>query len=148
MRRSEYEHVPLPIDELRAHNPLWLEFTPDSWPGARLDARFLWSSTTERYQFTVAVANYGTIIDWSPVQLNYPYGFANYLRVIFHDPTGRTDHVTASTLGDPVDMTIWPGPDNPAYIPYDVQPGDEYDADNPPEPWMPPLGIEQSAGAF
>lgn len=149
--RRNLETVNLPVESFREREPVWIEFAPDAWPDQRLDARFTWNPASQRYSFSLRLVGYenrrdGEILAWVPIHLDYPYfpeNLRNHLRVLFHDPTGTVEEVTPQNLGDPVEMTVWPGPESPAYEPYDVS-VDElgvYDPDDPPEPWMPPLDI-------
>lgn len=145
MDREDYERVDLPRQRLRNRQPVWIQFVPEAWPDRRLEARIFWNPTERRFHIRVDLQNYGPIIPWSPVELDQPLLFRDYFRVIFHDPTGQSARVRPRNLGNPVDMTLWPGPENPAYEPYEVGPDDPYDAENPPEPWMPPLGYAATA---
>lgn len=155
IERSEFESVNLPVDRFREKDPVWIEFASDAWPDERLQAMFFWNATTKRYSFKLHLVDYengneGKLLGWSPIQLNYPYfptELSEWVRVIFHDPTSSASRVTAGNIGDPVEMTIWPGPASPAYEPFEIPEGeeDEFDVANPPEPWMPPLGIEETS---
>lgn len=144
----EYEAIDLTytLEDREADDPMFIEFSCDAWDGYRFQAAFEFNQNMQEWFFSLSMLDFGLLIPRTVVKLDLPYAYRDYFRVIFIDQTDKHRRVGAKALGNDVEMTLWPGPDNPAYEPY--EPDDREELYESPletlqfeyEPWMRVIG--------
>lgn len=145
---DSYETVPIPTDEARDREPIWLEFVSEFWNNNRLQLRMFWNAGLGDYILwfeTVQEESLGTLVGPTRLELHRPYQYRDWLRLIFIDETDSHREIRPSRLGDSIQCTIWPGPNNPEFEEYDAEPGGPWDLVNTVEPWKPLLDYEPGA---
>ena len=111
------DRLPIPDERAKERNPIDQTYTGTyAEPRGQLRVRLDYNDVDERWQFTVAIADRGTIVPRQPAMLFHPYQFRERELFMFVDPFGRYERVTPSNLGDPVFLVVIPGPESPGFI--------------------------------
>lgn len=113
----QYGLISLPEAELLEKDPITIEKSLDSWPDHRIAVGLGYNNASTEWHFAVYLNDFGWIIPPSPVKLDLPYGYRDYIRFIFHDSTEQTNEITSKSLNNRIEFTVWPGPESPAYEP-------------------------------
>lgn len=112
------ETIPIPRERARRGLPIDLEVSDlAAWPAVTLRVRFDYNSQMDRWVWGVTHPGFGERIPRSVAQLEWRYSIWPYMLCVFKTPDGEADAITPATLGDPVKLCVYPGPDGGHFLP-------------------------------
>lgn len=129
------DRLPLPEQTAKQRNPIDRSYT-DTYaePREQIRIRMDYNDIDRRWMFTAAIAGRGTIIPRKPAMLFHPYEFREREFFMFIDPFFDREYVTPRNLGDPVYLTVIPGPESPGFQDWYAERQAPETRDEPPAP--------------
>ena len=129
------DRLPLPNERATQREPIDRTYTGTyAEPRQELRVRLDYNDIDERWMFTVAIADRGTIVPRQPAMLYHAYQFRERALFMFVDALGEAARVTPANMGDNVFLTVIPGPESPGFAEwYRERPTIETDAPDEPD---------------
>jgi len=134
---ASYDYIELPEEKIRAKDVVRHSFNTSKWPGKRFIITISWNNASQEFHFAIGLVGFGQIIPKSPVKLDQPYSYRDYIRFIFKDPSDKAKKVTPTNFANRIRATVWAGPESEAYEPVVEQ---TIEGEIEKEPWMDWIG--------